>query len=239
MKLEKLKNDPRMPKHVALIIDGNGRWAKKRGLPRSAGHEVGARNVEKHVRFLRELGIKNVSIYAFSTENWKRPEKEVNFLMQELEKWLDKFRDEYKDEDVRITISGDMTDEKLPLSVREKAQNVIKDTKDKKGFILNLCLNYGGRQEIVKAINEVISCGKKTVTMDEFEQYLYTADMLPLDFVIRTSGEKRTSNFMPWQTTYSEWHFPKKTWPAFTKRDIIKSLKIYMKRNRRFGAVKG
>ena len=239
MKLEKLKNDPRMPKHVALIIDGNGRWAKKRGLPRSAGHEAGARNVETHVRYLRDLGIKNVSIYAFSTENWNRPEKEVTFLMEELERWLDRYKEEYSKEDVRIIISGDMNDEKLPLSIREKAHKLMNDTKDKSGFIINMCLNYGGRQEIIKAVNELIENGSKNVSMQDFEKHLYTADMLPLDFVIRTSGEMRTSNFLPWQTTYSEWLFPKKTWPAFTKKDLIKALRAFMKRNRRFGAIKG
>lgn len=239
MNIEKLKVDPRMPKHIAFIIDGNGRWAKRRGLPRSAGHEVGARNVEKHVQYTKDLGIKNLSIYAFSAENWNRPQKEVDFLMHELDRWLDIFREKYFNEDVRIIISGDMEDERIPEKTRIKAKAVMEDTKHKTGFILNLCLNYGGRQEIIKAVNEIISSGAKDIDAKTLESHLYTADMLPLDFVVRTSGELRTSNFMPWQTTYSEWYFPKKTWPAFNKADLIKAMKQFMKRNRRFGAIKG
>ena len=239
MNIDKFKQDPRMPKHVAFIIDGNGRWAKERGLPRSYGHEVGAENVQNTIKFLREFDIKNASFYCFSSENWNRPNKEVEFLMNKFDEMLDEYLEKYKDEDVRIIISGDMEDERLPESVRLKAKQLMQQTRNNKNFIINLCINYGGRQEILRAINKLIEQGETNINQQSFEKYIYTTDLLPLDFVIRTSGEQRTSNFMPWQTTYSEWYFPKKNWPAFRKKDLIKALKIYMKRNRRFGAIKG
>ena len=238
MNIEKIKNDKRMPKHIAFIIDGNGRWAKKRGLPRSYGHEIGAQNVEKIIDAVRNLGIKNVTIYCFSQENWNRPHQEVDFLMNKFDKMFDVFI-KYEQEDVRILISGNLEDERLSNSIKIKAKNLIEKTKAKSGFIINFCINYGGRQEILKAVNEIIENGEKNIDQKAFEKHLYTAALLPVDFIIRTSGEQRTSNFLPWQSTYSEWYFPKKNWPAFTSRDLMKALKIYMKRSRRFGAIKG
>ncbi len=238
MNLEKFKADPRMPKHIAFIIDGNGRWAKKRGLPRSAGHKVGADNVKKQIEVAYDLGIKNVSIYAFSCENWKRPKKETDYLMQLFEEMMDEYREEFIKRDVRIIFSGDFNDTRLPENVRNKAKKLVEDTKEKSEFIINLCINYGGRQEILKAVNELIDAKEKNIDFSKFEKHLYTAELLPLDLVIRTSGEQRSSNFMPWQTTYSEWIYPKKNWPAFGKRDLIKAIKIYMGRNRRFGEIK-
>lgn len=239
MKLEQLKNNPKLPKHIAFIIDGNGRWAKKRGLPRSVGHNVGADNVIKHIENVMTLGIPNVSFYCFSCENWNRPKEEVDFLMKKFDEMLDDYREKYSDKDVRIIISGDMSDERLPKSVREKAEKIMEDTKNKSGLILNMCINYGGRQEILQAVNKLIENNEHDIDEKKLSSMLYTKDMLPLDFVIRTSGEIRTSNFMPWQATYSEWYFPKVNWPAFSKNDLIKAIKIYMKRNRRFGEIKG
>ena len=239
MNIEKLKNDPRMPKHVALIIDGNGRWAKKRGLPRSVGHKFGFENLKKHIEYAQELGIKNLSIYCFSKQNWNRPEKEVEFLMTTFNKMLDDYKKEYLNRDVKIVISGDMDDERIEESVRNKAKELMELTKDKTGFVINACINYGGREEILKAVNEIIASGEINIDQKTFEKHLYTADLLPVDFIIRTSGEKRTSNFLPWQSTYSEWYFPKVLWPSFSKNDLIKALKSFMKRNRRFGAIKG
>ena len=131
-----------------------------------------------------------------------------------------------------------MDDERVPALVREKAKKLMNDTKHKTGFILNPCINYGGRQEILKAVNEIIESGERDIDVSKFERHLYTADMLPCDLIIRTSGENRTSNYLPWQSTYSEWYFPKTLWPSFTKKDLIKALKVFMKRNRRFGAIK-
>lgn len=239
MNIEKIKNDPRMPKHIALIIDGNGRWAKHRGLPRSAGHKAGFDNLKKQIEFAQVLGIKNISIYCFSKQNWNRPEKEVKFLMDTFNQVLDDYKKEYLDKDVRIIISGDMDDERISEEVRNKAKELMEITKHKTGFILNACINYGGREEILNVVKKFVENNETTFDERTFEKYLYTAGTLPLDFIIRTSGEKRTSNFLPWQSTYSEWYFPKKYWPSFNKKDMIKALKVFMKRNRRFGAIKG
>ena len=238
MNLSSLRSNPKMPRHIAFIIDGNGRWAKKRGNSRSFGHKSGFENLKKHIEYVKDLGIKNLSVYCFSKENWNRPIEEVEYLMNLFNKVLDDAKQEYKDKDVRVIISGDMEDERLPFEVRDKAKEIMELTKNNKSFIFNACINYGGRQEILKAVNEIIKEGKPEVNSEDFEQHLYTKDMLPIDFVIRTSGENRTSNFMPWQTTYSEWYFPKVLWPAFTKKHLIKALKVYTKRNRRFGAIK-
>jgi len=239
LNIEKIKNDKRKPNHIAFIIDGNGRWAKKRGLPRSYGHEVGSVNVEKTIKNVRQLGIKNLSFYCFSAENWNRPKDEVEFLMRKFDSMMDEYYKKFQNEDVRILISGDLNDNRISEELRHKAFKLMNDTKHKTGFCLNMCINYGGRQEILKAINEIVQNQETNIDEKSFEKHLYTSDMLPVDFIIRTSGEQRTSNFFPWQSTYSEWYFPKKCWPAFSKRDLLKSIKIYMKRNRRFGAIKG
>lgn len=240
MKSSLLSSNPKLPKHIGFIIDGNGRWALKRGLSRSKGHKEGFENLKKHIEFVKELGIKNLSVFCFSKENWNRPQEEVDYLMELFNKVLDDFIKEYtaEDKDIRIIISGDMDDERLPLEIRKKAKEIMELTKHKTGFIINPCINYGGRQEILNAVNEIIKNKETCINEQTFEKYLYTSELLPIDFVIRTSGECRTSNFMPWQTTYSEWYFPKTFWPAFTKKHLIKALKIYTKRNRRFGAIK-
>lgn len=236
MNIDKIKNNPRLPQHMGIIIDGNGRWAKSRGLPRSAGHKAGSDNLKKQIEFLFDLGVKNLSLYCFSSENWKRPEQEVDYLMQLFDEMLDEYKKDYIDRDVKIIISGDLSDERLPINVRTKAKELIDITSGKTSNILNLCINYGGRQEILKAVNELVKLGEE-VDEKTFEKHLYTYGMLPLDFIIRTSGEKRSSNFLPWQATYSEWEYPKKCWPSFSKRDMIKAIKSFMSRNRRFGGL--
>ena len=238
MNLEKLKSNPKMPKHIAFILDGNGRWAKRRGLPRSLRHKAGFDNLKKQIKFVQELGIKNLSLYCFSQENWNRPKEEVDYLMNIFSDMIDEFRKDYIGKDIRILISGDLDDERVPYETRVKAKKLIEDTKEKTGFVINACINYGGRQEIVRAVNNIIKSGVNAINAEDFDNYLYTKDLLPLDFIIRTSGQLRTSNFMPWQSTYSEWYFPKKLWPSFSKRDLVKSLKLFMRRNRRFGAIK-
>ena len=239
MNFNDLKKDPRMPKHIAFIIDGNGRWAKKRGLPRSMGHKAGFENLNKQIGYVQELGIKNLSIYCFSAENWNRPKGEVDYLMKLFGDMLDDYKKKYLDKDVRIIISGDMDDPRIPESTRIKAKEIMELTKDKTGFILNPCINYGGRQEILKAVNEIIASKETNIDVEKFEKHLYTSEMLPLDFVIRTSGENRSSNYMPWQSTYSEWYYPETLWPSFTKNDLVKALEVFMSRKRRFGAIKG
>ncbi len=238
MNIEKLKADPRMPKHIAFIVDGNGRWAKKRHLIRSLGHKAGFDNLKQQIEFVETLGIKNLSMFCFSCENWKRPQDEVDYLMDLFNQMLDEFKRDYLDRDIRVIISGDMNDERIPAEVRTKAKEIMALTSHKTGFVINACINYGGRQEILKVANELLKEGAQKVDEKTFEKHLYTADLLPLDFVIRTSGEQRLSNFMTWQSTYSEWYFPKTFWPSFTKKDLIKALKVYMKRDRRFGAIK-
>lgn len=238
MNIQKLKNNPRLPMHIALIIDGNGRWAKKRGMMRTIGHKYGFENLKKQIEFVRELGIKNLSIYCFSAENWNRPQKEVDYLMRLFDQMLDEYQKEYLDKDIRVIISGDMADQRIPAKVRQKAVDLMQKTKSKTGFVLNPCINYGGQQEVLMAANKCIADGVKIITKNEIEKRLYTTELLPLDFVIRTSGEQRTSNFMIWQAAYAEWCFPKTYWPAFTKHDLVKALKNYLKRERRFGAIK-
>ena len=227
-----------MPKHIALIIDGNGRWAKLRNLTRSDGHKKGFENLKLHIEFIKDLGIKNLSVYCFSSENWNRPKDEVDCLMNLFDEMLDMFKKEYLTKDIRIIISGNLCDLRIPKNVRDKAIEIMDLTKHKTSFILNACINYGGRNEILRAVNSIIEDKIANVTEEEFEKYLYTSELLPVDFVIRTSGEQRTSNFMPWQTTYSEWYFPRKFWPGFKKRDLLKAIKEYLKRNRRFGSIK-
>ncbi len=238
MNIEKLKNNPRMPKHVAYIIDGNGRWALRRGLPRTAGHSFGLENVKKHIEFASDLGIKNISIYAFSTENWKRSEKEVKYIIKLFDKYLDVFKNEYLSRDVRIIFSGDLSDERFPEDIRKRAAELVEMTKHKTSLTINTCVNYGGRQEILKAVNELVKIGKP-VDEATLTSHLYSADLLPLDLIIRTSGEQRTSNFMPWQSVYSEFYFTKTLWPSFSKKEMVKALKDYMGRERRFGKEKG
>ena len=238
MKVEEIKNDPRMPKHIGLVIDGNGRWAKQRGWARTIGHKYGFENLKHQIEFVRDLGIKNLSIYCFSSENWNRPKQEVDYLMELFDQMLDNFERDYLNKDVRIIISGNMDDLRLPEIVRNKAKSLMERTKSKTGFILNPCINYGGKQEILMAVNACILEGLTEVDEKTFEQYLYSAELLPLDLVIRTSGEQRASNFQIWQAAYAEWYYPKKFWPAFTENDLIKALKNYMARDRRYGAIK-
>ena len=152
MNIEKIKSDLRKPKHIALIIDGNGRWAKSKGFVRSVGHKFGFENLKKHIEYIQELGIKNLSVYCFSKQNWNRPQEEVDYLMNLFDEMLTSYKEEILQKDLRVIISGDMEDEKVPKHISEKAKNIMEETKQKTGFILNLCINYGGREEILKAV---------------------------------------------------------------------------------------
>ena len=178
MKSSLLSSNPKLPKHIGFIIDGNGRWALKRGLSRSKGHKAGFENLKKHIEFVKELGIKNLSVFCFSKENWNRPQEEVNYLMELFNKVLDDFFKEYtaEDKDIRIIISGDMDDERLPLEIRNKAKDIMELTKHKTGFIINPCINYGGRQEIVNAVNNIIKNKETCINEQTFEKYLYTKE---------------------------------------------------------------
>lgn len=234
---KKIKLDSKkMPNHIAFIIDGNGRWAKKRGLPRTVGHSYGVLAVEQTIKNCMALNIPIFSFYVFSTENWKRSQEEIDAIFGLLRDYLNKLNEEHKEENIKLMISGNV--EKLPLDLQKDIKSVVEKTKNNNKFILNICLNYGGRDEIVRAVNEIISSNIKTIDENNFKNYLYTSKLPDPDFIVRTSGELRTSNFMPYQAAYAEWYFPKTLWPDFNKKELFKALYEYQKRNRRFGAVK-
>lgn len=223
------------PKHVGFIMDGNGRWAQEQGLPRSAGHRAGTENLRSIIRTSKDLGIKYLSFYAFSTENFKRPASEVTFLMNLLIEFFNKELPELKKEGARIHILGEMTLFNAP--VRLALDRAVKSTADNDEIHISLALGYGGRAEIVRAVNQIIKDGLKKVDEESFKDYLYTADMPDVDFLIRTSGEERISNFLLYQIAYSELYFTPVYWPDFNKKEYKKSLEEFAKRNRRFGGV--
>lgn len=235
MELSELKTTYKMPNHICFIIDGNGRWAKLRHLPRSQGHIKGAEKMEKMYNMVRETGIKYVSIYAFSTDNWNRPKEEVDGLMKLFRKAISTFNQK-KYADCHIEFLGDLS--KFDEDIQTSAKEIMRKTRNNNKFYINLCLNYGGREDIVQAVNKLIAEGKTEVTMDDISANLYTANCPDPDFIVRTSGEHRLSNFMPWQSTYAELYFPKVLWPDFGKNDLIEAIKEYSSRDRRFGAIK-
>ena len=229
-----------VPQHVGIIMDGNGRWAKKRGLPRNMGHKQGAAVFKKTINWCRELGIKCATFYAFSTENWKRPDDEVNGIMNLLRQYIKDIRAAAK-ENIRIIIIGDIS--RFAEDIQEELIDIQNDSRNNDGFITAIALNYGGRAEIVKAVQELASLvaeGKfsaEDITEELIEQHLYTSEMPPLDLVIRPSGEERLSNFMIWQAAYAEFIFMDVLWPDFTKKDLEHAVEVFAGRNRRFGGV--
>lgn len=231
-----------MPAHVAIIMDGNGRWAQNRGLPRSAGHAAGTEALRDIIRASDEWGIKALSIYAFSTENWARSKEEVGALMSLLLKYFASEIDELDEKNVCIRILGDV--DGLPDAQREAVQNAMERTKNNEGLKLNIALNYGGQAEILRAAQSLaqkVAAGEFAVgeiTKEMFEDELYTHDLPPVDLLIRTSGEKRTSNFLPWQTAYAEMVFDNTLWPDYDRACYLKNLREYASRDRRFGGVK-
>jgi undecaprenyl diphosphate synthase len=232
-----MKND--VPRHVAIIMDGNGRWARSRGLPRIAGHRAGAKSVDEAIRAAMELGVKILTLFTFSTENWKRPESEVNQLFKLLDKYLDKEEADLNKNNIRLVATGDI--KPLPEATRERLKRVMESTKANNAFTLNLALNYGSRPEIVNALRRIASLVKDGAIspgdIDEklFSSFLYTKDLPDPDLLIRTSGEFRLSNFMLWQISYTELYITKKMWPDFKKADFNKAVAEYQKRERRFG----
>ncbi len=221
--------------HVAIIMDGNGRWAKRRGLPRIEGHRVGARKVEKVVEWASDLGVDYLTLYAFSTENWRRPESEIRFLFRLFVDFMRSKVEKMKREGVRIRIMG--RKEELPREVVDVWDWIEKETKDGKKITTIIALNYGGRAEIVDAVNSILKEGLESVDEETFRRYLYLPDVPDPDLVIRTSGEMRISNFLLWQIAYSELYFLKKYWPDFEKEDLEKALEDFSKRERRFGGL--
>lgn len=232
----------KVPEHVAIIMDGNGRWAKKRGLPRAAGHRAGADSVRDIVQSCNKLGIKYLTLYAFSSENWSRPEKEVAILMELLQKFLKtKLPDMLKD-NVRLRAIGRL--DRLPPHVRAELDNAIAKTAQNSAVTMTLALSYGGREEIVDAAKSVAAAVKNNeISLDQidnqlFSSHLYNSDIPDPDLLIRTSGEVRLSNFLLWQLSYAEIVITPKNWPEFRHAELIDALKEYSRRDRRFGVVK-
>lgn len=233
-------SDPsnRIPAHVAIIMDGNGRWASDRKMPRIMGHKKGAETVRMAVSRCAAKGIKNLTLYAFSTENWKRPKPEVEFLMGLLDQFLDSEAERMCNEGVRFLTIGDLS--ALPPKVIHKIDSIKEKTKDNKVINLIIALNYGSRQEILRAVNKLIASAprdREPVTESEFEACLDTRGLPDPDLLIRTSGEMRLSNFLLWQCSYSELYVSPKLWPEFTEEDLEEALRSYAARHRRFGGV--
>ncbi len=238
---DKGNNTLDIPGHIAIIPDGNGRWAKRRGLPRSAGHRAGSRNLKNIVKYCDGIGVRYLTVYTFSTENWSRPGSEIEALMDLLYEYLKNAGKELEGTGIRVKTIGDTKG--LPGKLREEIPRVEKLTENRKGLTLVFALNYGGRDEIVRAMRQIarkVEDGqmssddicKKTIT-----DYLYTAGIPEPDLIIRTSGEMRTSNFLLWQAAYSEYWFSKVLWPDFSKRHIDEAIETYQKRNRRYGGI--
>lgn len=224
-----------VPQHIAIIMDGNGRWAKSRRLPRLAGHRAGAEAVKRTIEAANKLGIKFITLYAFSTENWVRPQDEIDGLMDLLCKTLDTYTDEAQKKNYRLLVSGSR--EKLPPMVLEKIDKAVTGTAQNTGLTVNLALNYGARQEIVHAVNTLLAQGKKEISVDDLSARLYQPTIPDPELIIRTSGEERLSNFLLWQAAYSEFYFTPVLWPDFNESELQKALDEYAHRTRRFGGV--
>ncbi len=232
-----------LPRHVAVIMDGNGRWAKARELPRTAGHQAGAQVAERLIRFVgRKLGLGCLTLFAFSTENWGRPAAEVDFLMDLLDRFISEKLAEFKREGVRVVLSGEVAG--FQPALQRTIVRAIEETADNDRLVLNIALNYGARQEIVRACREIAHAAAAgelnpdTIDPDTIARRLYTAEIPDPDLIIRTGGEMRLSNFLLWQSAYTELHFTSTLWPEFTPDEFLRTIAAYQERERRFGAVK-
>jgi undecaprenyl diphosphate synthase len=225
------------PQHVAIIMDGNGRWAKKRGLPRLVGHKAGGDNIRPVVKIFANYGVKYLTLYMFSTENWNRPRIEVAGLLSLLAKKIDQETQAFHQENIRLVHLGRL--DRMSRKLREKVQAAVELTKNNTGLTLGLAFDYGGRDEIVQAARRIASTGIPGDNIDEsvFARYLYSPDIPDPDLVIRTGGESRLSNFLLWQATYSELYFTPVLWPDFGRKDVEEALSEYKRRQRRFGKI--
>ena len=229
-----------LPKHIAIIMDGNRRWARNKGLPVSLGHKEGAKTLEKIVRYANKIGIKNITVYAFSTENWKRTTEEVTALMNLFQSYLDDYSKRADSENIKVKIIGNR--EGLSDKMQKSIEKCMERTKDNTGIIFNIALNYGGRDEIVGAVRNIAEKIQNNemkiehITEQTISDNLYTKGQPDPDLLIRTSGEIRLSNFLPWQLVYSEFVFVEKNWPDFSEKDLDEAIEEYQKRNRKFGA---
>lgn len=231
-----------IPQHIAIIMDGNGRWAKKRSMPRTYGHKKGSENLKNIAIECSRLGIKALSVYAFSTENWKRPKKEIDYLMGLPSEFEETFKGKFDENDIRVIFSG--RKDRFPSKVQDLIARVEEKTKDRPGMVLNICFDYGSHTEMLEAVKEIAqdfksdSIGLEDITEELMTSHLYTKELPHLDLLIRTSGEQRISNFLLWQLAYSELYFPSVHWPAFNKKELLKAIDDFQSRNRRFGGLK-
>ncbi|MDF2612656.1 MAG: undecaprenyl diphosphate synthase [Clostridia bacterium] len=231
----------KLPVHIAVIMDGNGRWAKEHNLPRNEGHRKGTKVLENIIKHANKIGIKYLTVYAFSTENWSRPQNEVNGLMKLFMKYLDRNIKKAMRDDIKFNAIGDIDSPNIPSDLKEKIKVLQEITKDKKGLCFNMAFNYGGRDEIIRACKKMMTeisldkTGNSEITEALLSSCLDTANQPDPDLMIRTSGEMRTSNFMPWQLTYSEFYFASCLWPEFTVKEFDKAIEEYSTRKRRFG----
>lgn len=239
--MENTMADTKVPQHVAIILDGNGRWAKKRLLPRNMGHVQGAKTVEQICEDADSLGIKYLTVYAFSTENWKRPESEVNALMKLLRSYLVDCIKRANNNDMKVRVIGEKS--ALSEDIIKKIDELEEATKNNTGLNFTIAINYGSRDEMIRAMKNMIKdCKNNELNIEDidektFEKYLDTAGIPDPDLVIRTSGEERVSNFLLWQLAYSEFYFTDVLWPDFNKEELVKAVEKYAKRDRRFGKV--
>ena len=232
-------NTEKMPKHIAIIMDGNRRWAREKGLDPKQGHREGAKTLEKIVRYANKIGLEYITVYAFSTENWKRSEDEVGALMILLQKYLDDYSKRADTENIKVKVLGDIT--RLSEGMQKSIKKCMERTKNNTGVVFNIALNYGSRNEIVSAVKNIAyevkneNINVEDITEDTISNNLYTAGEPDPDLLIRTSGELRLSNFLLWQLAYTEFLFIDKHWPDFSEDDIDMAIEVFQKRNRKFG----
>ena len=231
--VEAVQVDERL-QHIAFIMDGNGRWATKRGMPREVGHTYGAANFKKVGRYCEKIGLKYMTVYAFSTENWRRPKKEVDAIMKLFDEYIEECFLEMEEDNVHFRFIGNLL--VFPETLRAKMEKIDRETSHKP-FILNIAVNYGGREEIVHACNELIKQGKNEVTEEDISRNLYTLECPEPDLIVRTGGDLRSSNFLLWQSAYAEYYFTKVLWPDFSTKDVDEAVNAFYGRKRRFGGV--
>lgn len=227
------KVDERL-QHIAFIMDGNGRWARRRGMPREFGHSHGAATFKKIGRYCEKIGIQYMTVYAFSTENWKRPQKEVDTIMEIFDEYIEDCFREMEEDNVRVRFVGNLS--VFSDSLRAKMAKIERETAHKP-FTLNIAVNYGGREEITNACNELIREGKREISEEDISAHLYTSGSPMPDLIVRTGGEFRTSNFLLWQSAYSEYYFTDVLWPDFSAHDVDQAVSVFYKRKRRYGGV--
>ena len=243
MERKQVAQSQQLPSHIAIIMDGNGRWAKKRTLPRVAGHHEGMKTVKKITKFANEVGINTLTLYAFSTENWKRPKIEVEFLMSLPEEFLGTYLPELMEQNVQVEMMGNI--DSFPEHTKSAINKAVEQTANNDGLILNFAMNYGSRDEIVQAVQKIVydvqegKVSSNDITEELVSSHLMTKDLKEPDLLIRTSGEVRLSNFMLWQLAYTEFWFTETLWPDFDEECLMDAIEIYQKRNRRYGGLKG